>query len=63
LGSGTVVRQFADLGFIDEYQIMVNPVILGAGKRLFEDVRKLNLELLDTRAFRNGSVLLRYKPA
>jgi dihydrofolate reductase len=34
LGSGTIVQQFANLGLIDEYQLMVYPVILGAGKYL-----------------------------
>ncbi|HTY53498.1 MAG TPA: dihydrofolate reductase family protein [Methanomicrobiales archaeon] len=63
LGSGSIVQQFARLGLIDEYQLMVNPVILGAGKYLFRDVDRMNLELLETRPFRNGKVFLRYRPA
>ena len=62
LGSGNLVQQFANLGLIDEYGLMVNPVILGAGKRLFNDVRRMNLHLLAIRTFRNGKVFLRYKP-
>ena len=62
LGSGSVVQQFARLGLIDEYQLMVNPVILGAGKYLFEGVNRTNLRLLESRAFRNGKVFLRYRP-
>ena len=62
LGSGSLVQQFARLGLIDEYQLMVNPVILGAGKYLFKDVNRTNLELLEARPFRNGKVLLRYAP-
>ncbi len=62
LGSGTIVQQFADFGLIDEYQLVIVPVILGAGKCLFKDVKKMNLKLLGTRAFKNGIVLLRYRP-
>jgi len=63
LGSGTIVQQFANLGLIDEYWLLVIPVILGAGKYLFKDVKTINLKLLETRAFKNGIVLLRYQPA
>jgi dihydrofolate reductase len=63
LGSSTIVQQFANLGLIDEYQLMVVPVILGAGKYLFKDVKKMNLKLLEERTFRSGKVFLRYKPA
>ena len=62
LGSGSVVQQFVKLGLIDEFQLMVNPVILGAGKYLFRDVDRMNLKLLEARAFRNGKVFLRYRP-
>ena len=64
LGSGSIVAQLAQAGLIDEYQILVNPVVLGAGKGLFEGVETpIRLELIDTRTFGNGSVLLRYEPA
>jgi dihydrofolate reductase len=63
LGSGSVVQQLARLGLIDEFQLMVNPVILGAGKYLFKDVERMNLRLLETRPFKNGKVFLRYAPA
>jgi dihydrofolate reductase len=62
LGSGSVVQQFARLGLIDEYQLMVNPVILGAGKYLFKDVNRMNLKLLEERTFGNGRIFLRYRP-
>ena len=62
LGSGSIVQQLANLGLIDEYQLMVNPVILGAGKYLFKDVNRMNLALLGSRTFRNGKVFLRYRP-
>ena len=62
LGSGSIVQQFANLGLIDEYQLMVTPVILGAGKYLFRDVNRMNLKLIETKPFRNGRVFLRYRP-
>ncbi len=63
LGSGSIVAQLAQEGLIDEYQIVVNPVVLGAGKTMFEGVKeKLNLKLTKTRAFGNGNVLLCYEP-
>ena len=63
LGSGSIVRQFANLGLIDEYGLMVVPVILGAGKYLFKDVNRMNLKLVESHALRNGKVFLRYRPA
>ena len=64
LGSGSIVSQLARAGLIDEFQVMVNPVILGAGRTMFDDVgKKLNLKLESTRAFHNGNVLLNYVPA
>jgi dihydrofolate reductase len=63
LGSGGVMTEFAQRGLIDEYRIMVNPVVLGSGNPLFKDIKeKLNLELVDTRTFGNGNVLLSYRP-
>ena len=59
-GSGTIVQQLTDEGLVDEYLITVTPVILGAGKPLFKDVKKINLELLETRNFKSGNVLLHY---
>jgi dihydrofolate reductase len=64
LGSGSIVSQLAREGLIDEYQIVVNPVVLGAGRTMFEGVKeKLSLKLTKTRAFGNGNVLLCYEPA
>lgn len=60
-GSGTIVQQFTNLGLIDEYWLMVNPIILGEGKPLFKDVEKrMKLKLLKTRTFKNGNILLYY---
>lgn len=63
LGSGSIVTQFAELGLIDEYQIMVDPVVLGDGTPLFRGIKhRLDLKLTSTRTFKNGVVLLCYRP-
>jgi dihydrofolate reductase len=64
LGSGTIVQQLSNFGLIDEYQLMVVPVILGTGKYLFQDVKRTNMTLAGTRVFKkSGRVLLTYHPA
>lgn len=64
LGSGSIVSQFAAAGLIDQYQVVVNPVILGKGRTLFEGVTaRLPLRLVRTRVFANGNVLLCYEPS
>ena len=62
-GSANLAATFARAGLIDEYRIMVNPVVLGTGQPLFQglDIR-LELNLLDMRKFDNGNVLLYYAP-
>jgi dihydrofolate reductase len=63
LGSGSIVSQLASRGLIDEYQIVVNPIVLGKGRTLFDDVKAtLPLKLTRTRTFANGNVLLCYEP-
>jgi dihydrofolate reductase len=64
LGSGSIVSQLSAKGLIDEFQIIVNPLVLGAGRTLFEGVQdRIPLRLLKTRAFSNGNVILYYAPA
>jgi dihydrofolate reductase len=64
LGSGSIVSQLSEAGLIDEYQIVVNPIVLGRGRTLFETVRhKKPLSLTQTRKFTNGNVVLWYEPA
>jgi dihydrofolate reductase len=63
MGSGTIVSQLTQERLIDEYQIVVIPVVLGAGRTMFDGVEgKFGLALTETRGFRNGNVLLRYVP-
>ena len=64
LGSGSIVSQLTESGLVDEYQIVVNPIVLGKGRTLFETVdHKVNLRLTKTRAFKNGNVVHWYEPA
>ena len=63
MGSGTIVSQLAQEGLIDEFQIVVNPIVLGRGRTMFEGItKKLNLKRTKTRAFGNGNVLVCYEP-
>ena len=63
LGSGNIVSQFADAGLIDSYLLMIDPVAIGKGTPLFQDIRhQLDLELIDSKIFNTGVVLLTYKP-
>jgi len=63
LGSGSIVSQLAQEGLIDEYQIVVNPIVLGKGRTMFDGIKKkLTLKLTTTRAFGNGNVFLCYEP-
>jgi dihydrofolate reductase len=61
LGGGNVASQFADAGLLDELHLTVVPVVLGAGKPLFD--RPLpggSMQLTGTRTFETGMVELRY---
>jgi len=63
MGSGSIVSQLTQEGLIDEFQVVVNPIVLGDGRTLFEGLNgKQDLKLTKTRTFRNGNVLLCYEP-
>jgi dihydrofolate reductase len=62
-GSADLASTLTRLGLIDEYRVMVNPVVLGSGSPLFKGIQdKLDLKLVKTKTFRNGNVLLCYQP-
>ena len=64
LGSGRIVSQLAQEGLIDEYHVVVNPVILGGGRTMFDGIKdKVSLKLTTTRSFKNGNVFACYEPA
>lgn len=64
LGSGSIVTQFSDLGLIDEYLFMMDPVAIGNGTPLFKNMKhKLDLKLKSSRPFKSGVILLTYELA
>ncbi len=63
IGSASIVQQLTNLGLIDEYHLLVHPVVMGNGKPLFKDIKqKHDLKLLEAKTFKNGVVMLRYAP-
>jgi dihydrofolate reductase len=62
-GSSDLAVTLAEHGLIDEYRLIVNPVVLGEGKTLLKGIKdKLQLKLIRTRIFDSGNVLLCYEP-
>jgi len=62
-GSGTIVSAFADAGLIDEYRIILTPVLIGGGNLLFKTMStKQNLDLIRTKTLSNGVIILYYHP-
>ena len=62
MGSGQIVSQLAQADLIDQYQVVVNPIVLGDGRTMFEGVeRRPQLKLTRTRQFKNGNVVLWYE--
>ena len=63
-GSGSLVRSLLKDGLIDELRLMVHPVVVGSGKRLFEEGgEEIALVLVDSKTFSTGVVYLTYAPA
>jgi dihydrofolate reductase len=64
LGSNSLCVSLMQAGLVDEFQVVVNPVVFGAGTPLFAGIpQKAELTLTDTRRFKSGAVLLTYHPA
>jgi dihydrofolate reductase len=60
-GSASIVQQLTKLGLIDEYRLLVHPVVLGRGKPLFKE--RVDLELIGSQQFKSGVMLLTYQLA
>ena len=64
IGSAALVQSLLADGLLDELKLMVHPLVLGGGKRLFEDGGDQKaLELLDSKTFDTGVLYLTYRPA
>lgn len=63
VGGVTLPLALADLGLIDEYEFVVQPVLAGHGRTLLAGLReRIQLELVERREFRSGAVVQRYRP-
>jgi dihydrofolate reductase len=63
LGSGSIVSQLATTGLIDEYGFMLDPVAISEGTPVFKGINKnIDLQLVRTRTFSSGTILLTYQP-
>jgi dihydrofolate reductase len=64
VGGATIASALMPLNLIDEYELYIQPVVLGSGTPMFQALdHRLNLQLIETRTFHSGVVLLRYQPA
>jgi dihydrofolate reductase len=61
LGGAEIVAAFQEHGLIDEFWLYIHPVVIGAGRPLFPRGQHLDLDLVETHAFGNGVVRLRYE--
>jgi dihydrofolate reductase len=61
-GSSVLVHTLAQHDLVDEYSLLVYPVVLGSGKKVFPDSLRVNLRHLESRPFPSGVVLMRYEP-
>lgn len=61
LGSGSILKQLAEAQLIDEFQFLIDPVVIGNGFSIFKDTMDpIHFSLLDSKIFRDGSILITY---
>jgi len=64
LGSGSILTQLSDAGLVDTYSFMLDPVAIGKGTAIFNNIQgTLNLRLVNSHVFKSGVILLNYEPA
>ena len=59
-GSSVLVHALAQHNLVDEYRLLVYPLVLGSGKRIFPDGLRIDMQLVETKTFPTGVVLMRY---
>ncbi|GAA2065156.1 dihydrofolate reductase family protein [Catenulispora yoronensis] len=59
--SPKLVQSLVDLELIDEYRLVIHPVVIGSGTPLFKEKSALELDLLESKAFASGAVYVRYQ--
>jgi dihydrofolate reductase len=62
-GGVSIPSQLIELGLVDEFHVVVQPIVVGEGRRLFDDLslpEKLQLKLVESKIFNSGSIALRY---
>lgn len=62
-GSHTLVQNLVSRNLVDEYHLLVYPIVLGSGIRVFEEGTKTKLKLADSKQFKPGVISLTYRPA
>ncbi len=63
LGSADLASSLINENLIDEFRIMINPILLGKGNPLFKEINtRIKLKFINAKVFKSGNVLLNYKP-
>lgn len=60
-GGATLVSSLINAGLVDEFHLLVNPMVIGTGLSFFSSISRLNLELIRSKSFDCGVVLLHYE--
>ncbi len=61
LGSGSILKQLAEADLIDQFQFLIDPIVIGNGSSIFKDIMNpIHFNLLDSKIFRDGSILITY---
>ena len=63
MGSGELITALMAADLIDEYLLMIYPLVLGAGRRLFDEGERASLRLIDSTANTKGVLIATYEPA